>query len=53
MMTNKLDGYVMEVCVEAKLASKSISTADYKAKDLALAISDKIRKSKKEILRRQ
>ena len=50
MMTKKLDGYVEKLCVEAKLASKSISTADYKAKNLALlAIADKIRKSK-EIL---
>ena len=50
-MTKKLDDYVEKVCVEAKLASKSISTADYNAKDLALlAIADKIRKSKKEIL---
>ena len=47
-MTKKLDDYVEKVCVEAKLASKSISTADYNAKDLALlAIADKIRKSKK------
>lgn len=51
MMTKKLDDYVEKVCVEAKLASKSISTADYNAKDFALlAIADKIRKSKKEIL---
>ena len=50
-MTKKLDDYVEKVCVEAKLASKSISTADYNAKDLALlVIADKIRKSKKEIL---
>ncbi len=50
-MTKKLDDYVEKVCVEAKLASKSISTADYNAKNLALlAIADKIRKSKKEIL---
>ena len=50
-MTKKLDGYVEKLCVEAKLASKSISTADYNAKNLALlAIADKIRKSKKEIL---
>ena len=33
MMTKELDDYVMEVCVEAKLASKSISTADHNAKD--------------------
>ena len=51
MMTKKLDGYVEKLCVEAKLASKSISAADYSAKNLALlAIADKIRKSKKEIL---
>ena len=51
MMTKDLDDYVRQVCVEAKLASKSISTADHKAKDHALlAIADKIRKSKKEIL---
>ena len=51
MMTKKLDGYVEKLCVEAKLASRSISTADYNAKNLALlAIADKIRKSKKEIL---
>ena len=44
-MTKKLDGYVEKLCVEAKLASKSVSTADYNAKNLALlAIADKIRK---------
>lgn len=51
MMTKELNDYVRGVCVEAKLASKSISTAEHNAKDHALlAIADKIRKSKKEIL---
>ena len=51
MITKKIDDYVEKVCTEAKLASKSISTADHNAKNLALlAIADKIRKSKKEIL---
>ena len=50
-MTKDLDDYVRQVCVEAKLASKGISTADHKAKDHALlAIAAKIRKSKNEIL---
>ena len=50
-MTKDLDDYVRQVCVEAKLASKRISTADHKAKDHALlAIAAKIRKSKNEIL---
>jgi glutamate-5-semialdehyde dehydrogenase len=50
-MTKDLDDYVKQVCVEAKLASKRISTADHKAKDHALlAIAAKIRKSKNEIL---
>ena len=36
MMTKDLDDYVQQVCVEAKLASKRISTADHNAKDHAL-----------------